>query len=261
MVAGSTKNTTHQSSYDSAGYLSNDDAFHSITMHFSKNAIRRWHLGLERKEWVKPRKAKPRESNPIISPSQPEGGREDKPDHFPYFEPRRWDFSSVSYDHPLFASRLSALVACVYGGIHALAWNFFFPSSTEKILWRLSSVTVIAFGPALTELVRHFGTLNDPTIGKKFANIVLGSLWASLKKLGTSLCQFDGSLDRYGVKVVKALASVAGSFYCYSLSVVWLPVLFAARLFFIVEPFVAFRRVPTEVYTTVSWSNYIPHLS
>lgn len=38
------------------------------------------------------------------------------------------------------------LVGLVYGGLHCLAWNAPFASTTEKLFWRLSSVVVAASG-------------------------------------------------------------------------------------------------------------------
>ena len=44
-----------------------------------------------------------------------------------------WDFSSVS---------ALLLVAMVFGGIHCIAWSFAFPSQTEQLLWRISSIAI-----------------------------------------------------------------------------------------------------------------------
>ena len=44
-----------------------------------------------------------------------------------------WDVSSVSG---------MILVTMVFGGIHCVAWSFAFPSSTEQLLWRISSIAI-----------------------------------------------------------------------------------------------------------------------
>ena len=44
-----------------------------------------------------------------------------------------WDVSSVSG---------LILVTMVFGGIHCIAWSFTFPSPTEQLLWRISSITI-----------------------------------------------------------------------------------------------------------------------
>jgi len=39
----------------------------------------------------------------------------------------------------------SVLFVCLaYGGVHAAAWNFEFPSEAEQLLWKISSVTIMA---------------------------------------------------------------------------------------------------------------------
>ena len=36
------------------------------------------------------------------------------------------------------------LVATVFGGIHCIGWSFDFPSHTEQLLWRISSISITA---------------------------------------------------------------------------------------------------------------------
>ena len=45
----------------------------------------------------------------------------------------RWDVPSVSG---------MILVTMVFGGIHCVAWSFHFPSPTEQLLWRISSIAI-----------------------------------------------------------------------------------------------------------------------
>jgi hypothetical protein len=44
------------------------------------------------------------------------------------------------YATPLTLFIGSILVATVFGGIHCIGWSFDFPSYTEQLLWRISSV-------------------------------------------------------------------------------------------------------------------------
>src|SRR2546429_7147991 len=49
---------------------------------------------------------------------------------------------------------LTFLTAC-YGGLHATAWHFSFPSKNEQMLWRLSALTIAStcFGFLLVALL------------------------------------------------------------------------------------------------------------
>ena len=49
---------------------------------------------------------------------------------------------------------LLALSACGFGAIHCLAWNSPFPTSMERVIWRICSVTTTAL-PAILALLLH----------------------------------------------------------------------------------------------------------
>ncbi|THU93810.1 hypothetical protein K435DRAFT_861186 [Dendrothele bispora CBS 962.96] len=51
----------------------------------------------------------------------------------------------------------------VFGGIHCVPWNFTFPTHTERILWRISAVTVTAFPFASFALFAVVGILTGGT--------------------------------------------------------------------------------------------------
>lgn len=52
-------------------------------------------------------------------------------------------------------------IGCIFNGIHVTAWDFSFPSNTELLLWRISSIAAClsVLGMYLTFFV-HSGTLN-----------------------------------------------------------------------------------------------------
>jgi hypothetical protein len=59
-----------------------------------------------------------------------------------------WDISSVSG---------LVLVTMIFGGIHCVAWSFTFPSPTEQLLWRISSIAItgIPLAVAGIEYIGH----------------------------------------------------------------------------------------------------------
>jgi hypothetical protein len=60
----------------------------------------------------------------------------------------------------LTADGITVAAGVVFGTIHCIAWFFDFPSHTERLLWRLSSVAITAV-PALLSLSLVFAYLQD----------------------------------------------------------------------------------------------------
>lgn len=64
-----------------------------------------------------------------------------EPDWRPLYE-RRADFGIA-------VCIFLVCVECMYGGLHALAWNSDFRTALDKHLWHLAVVSIVTFGPAL----------------------------------------------------------------------------------------------------------------
>jgi hypothetical protein len=112
------------------------------------------------------------------------------------------------------------------GLVHCIAWNFSFPTSVEKLLWRIASILTSA----------------------------LPIPWCIL-----------GVMDRYkpnkecDSKLVKLLYSFydkSGFILSYTLVAVYIIV----RLFLVVETFRALCFLPPEVFLT-TWANFLPHVA
>ena len=56
----------------------------------------------------------------------------------------RWEVSSASW---------MTLVTMVFGGIHCIAWSFAFPSPTEQLLWRISSIAITGLPLAVASIM------------------------------------------------------------------------------------------------------------
>ena len=116
----------------------------------------------------------------------------------------------------------------VYGGVHATAWNGYFPSRTEAILWRASSVCIAGSGLTwilinmLARMFKHF---------KAYWKEVetLRAHWTSLVSLGT-------------------LATLCGLAYVL------------ARIYLVVESFISLRKLPAAAFDTLQWTQLVPHL-
>lgn len=121
--------------------------------------------------------------------------------------------------------RLKTVVAfagAAYGGLHLAAWNDYFPTSVERIMWiscscatGLTGLVMALFFLATNQIVRLEAAENHVRNSKKF---------------------------RFFWKWVL------------------IPLFMTARIFIVVEAFVCLRRQPETIYKTPEWSNYFPHL-
>ncbi|MCJ1437410.1 hypothetical protein MMC27_006797 [Xylographa pallens] len=130
----------------------------------------------------------------------------------------------------------------LYGGFHALAWDYYFISEVQRRLWQVSAITIMAaapftaFGLRLTAklhkrlvytIERHFShshAYNAASVG--FKNLI----FLTMRLLGISFY-------------------CAGSLYL------------AGRVYLVVESFVNVMNLPESVYQLPVWSAYFPHIS
>jgi hypothetical protein len=118
---------------------------------------------------------------------------------------------------------LGMLVATVFGGIHCIGWSFDFPSHTERILWRLSSVAITGIPLALV----GFAT--------------------GTRRVALALPAIDSLLTSYFLSV---RASVSVLYFLYVIS----------RILLLVLCFTALRSLPPSAFQTVKWTTYLPHV-
>lgn len=114
-----------------------------------------------------------------------------------------------------------------YGGIHAAAWNDYFPTSVEKWIWR-ASASYISFCGGLW-VVLNFVVTKYPR---------LNSFWEHW---------MDGEkswLQSVGLGIVVFLCGFS---------------LILARVFIVLEAFISIRELPEGAYWTPQWTNVFPH--
>ncbi|KAI9754390.1 MAG: hypothetical protein M4579_004728 [Chaenotheca gracillima] len=195
----------------------------SLTVSLSAKDIRRWELASEGLKKIGGELHMPQGSVNFMIPYAPNIFLDRKGVHAGFFS----FFCSWAS-----GGLIAALVlCCFYGGIHALAWNFEFPSTTEHLLWRIASIDTIGGTITVLSLFSAAVYLHEHDVK---------SLWASI------LAKESGVLSiAYRTIVLIGLLN--------------LPLFVFSRTFIVVESFIGLRQVPIGVYDTVEWTQYIPH--
>ncbi|KAK3497360.1 uncharacterized protein B0T23DRAFT_426481 [Neurospora hispaniola] len=177
----------------------------------------------------------------------------------------------------------------IYGGLHCVAWNAPFFTELEKILWRVSSLTITAtiipvflvaswslFPPFWQD---PFGRITEiHTVLQNIQANVKPEDWISLliswvmwiipiRKIVRLLPQPWEGFDQ---DMIKGLAHVAYIlllilFFVYKVifdtSVMLLLVIYTlARLYLVVVCFINLAHLPDTAYLVPNWSRYVPHI-
>jgi hypothetical protein len=125
------------------------------------------------------------------------------------------------------------IITLTYISVHLIGWNFVFPTTVERNLWR--SATLILSGSAVSYMLLFLLlTWQLPAFRRLFG----------VSRANTAVEVFD--LLPWWLQYLVA-ASWVGSYG-------------TARLYLIVEAFISLRALPLAAYETVNWSNFLPHL-
>ncbi|KAF8242899.1 hypothetical protein K440DRAFT_563738 [Wilcoxina mikolae CBS 423.85] len=118
-------------------------------------------------------------------------------------------------------------LSLLYGGAHVAAWNTHFPTTVERLLWKISACLASSFVPVSLLVYQGYSKLNRYTVleGQKIH-------WGWMAVATTLLYLYFG---------------LGG------------PIFVAARMFLTVESFSSLRSLPAGSFKTVPWSNYWPH--
>jgi hypothetical protein len=117
-----------------------------------------------------------------------------------------------------------SILGMAFGALHCIAWPYVFPSHAELVLWRASCV-VMTVVPLFSTLTFPFGLVADTDL----ATVVKVAL---------------------GVVFVICLPLLALSAWLY----------IAARIATIVVAFTALRALPSDAFSVVDWTTFIPHV-
>lgn len=116
----------------------------------------------------------------------------------------------------------------LYGGMHLAAWNSFFPTPVERLLWRLSALCIASSG--ILWIFINLSAQSSPAIK---------AYWKRVESLRA---------DIYSLVGLGSLATLCGLAYVF------------ARLFLAVESLISLRLLPQGAFDTMQWSQVVPHL-
>ncbi|KAK0507783.1 hypothetical protein JMJ35_009672 [Cladonia borealis] len=142
----------------------------------------------------------------------------------------------------LIARILILVFALLYCGSHLSAWNFQFPTVVEMWMWRGACFTMLCAPP----LFLHFQILANPYGRGKFWVGTDEDNWGDRSAMDKTRIVL-----KYGFFVV----------HWFLASLVLEKFLLFSRLYLVAESLASLRSPANGTYTTVDWTEYIPHFS
>lgn len=124
-------------------------------------------------------------------------------------------------DSAFSGTMVMVIVAALFGGIHCIAWNFVFPTPAEQLVWRISAVTTTIMSPIPIAVSR------------------------------LSSHSFYIQLPWFGKIFIKPSTAIG-----LSTSLIYI----VFRIYLISEPFLSLRSVPSDIYKTIEWTQFLPHI-
>jgi hypothetical protein len=158
---------------------------------------------------------------------------------------------------------LGGIVILSFCSLFLCAWNIYFPTVMERLLWRSSSIVMIAFGV--------FGGIYTWIWHQKFYGLYSNSRSRAMVSTTTAPQQLEtifGGVERQIERVAHRLRSAPPDEnpnvtlpLRLTVPITLLCTVYCmARVFIFVEDIIGLRSLPSSAYVTVNWSQYIPHI-
>lgn len=132
-----------------------------------------------------------------------------------------------------------------YGSLHLTAWDAPFPTNTQKLLWRISGLSLVASGFLIWAEIYLIGTV---------AMLLDTPYWTRLR---------ENCSNSYRNKVSKSfqlgLEGTLSLIFVLLHIMAFLLYIFC-RVYLIVDCFIVLAHLPESVYRVPKWSQHFPHL-
>ncbi|KAF2431350.1 hypothetical protein EJ08DRAFT_669985 [Tothia fuscella] len=158
-------------------------------------------------------------------------------------------------------------VTTIYTSVFLCAWNYDFPTKIEQYLWRAASLTI--FGTLIAFYgVTEFAFTAYPFLARRYGqkwSLLFGrrdrlettvnpaaphSIWTKLRHFAARVRNNSPSNDPSLYVPLKAILpiNIIGVLYC------------SARTYILLSDVFELRSLPSSVFVTVDWANFIPHI-
>lgn len=173
------------------------------------------------------------------------------------------NFSSFTFPKLSRGGSMIALgVALVYSAIFMAAWNFQFPSATERSLWRICTSLTVALTVAVGIVEVIFPSLDDskdqePSSmraeeARKSTSPIIGGCFKGNLLAKVAGKRFNNSLDKDPALDVPLKSILLMQPICalYTL----------CRIYVLLEDIIGLRALPASTFKYVDWTIYWPHI-
>ena len=151
------------------------------------------------------------------------------------------------------------ILMILYSGIFLSAWDFYFPTTIERALWRTASVITLAFtlpcGFGLMYLDYIYFGRSD--YSRREPGCLPDRLCKAMKwRVPPPKARADVMKQHLSEDAWRAYLPGPALAYCVAMSAFYC----LARTYTLAEDFISLRRLPTSVYETVPWTQYLPQI-
>ena len=171
------------------------------------------------------------------------------------------NFPPLPFSAELYCFFIMITYSCMFCG----AWNFYFPSRTERILWRVASLIAIFYvvpGSFIFACIEYtyFGHSKYSRRRSGWAEDRIDRVRKMLGFLGLIPPPLKGQAPdaEIGLRVRpwRVYLPWPALTFCQTITVLYC----FARAFILVEDFIGLRRLPSSAYDTVEFSTYLPQV-